>query len=65
MRILEEICIEILNQEAIEVLRKHGAKVDGPKVFLDREFVMEKLALVPSEFTLTPRNLDKKITIGG
>ena len=65
MRILEEIGIEMLNQEAIEVLRKHGAKVDGPKVFLDREFVMEKLALVPSEFTLTPRNLDKKITIGG
>ncbi len=65
MRILEEIGIEMLNQEAIDVLKKHGAKVDGPKVFLDREFVMEKLALVPSEFTLTPRNLNRKITIGG
>ena len=65
MRILEEIGIEMLNQEAIDVLKDHGAKVDGSKVFLDREFVMEKLALVPSEFTVTPRNLDRKITIGG
>ncbi len=65
MRILEEIGIEFLNSEAVGILRKAGCRVNGENVRMDREFVMEWIAKAPSEFTLTPRNVDRKITIGG
>lgn len=65
MRILEEIGIEFLNDESRDILKQHGAIVKGENIRFDREMVMEKLALVPSEFSITPRNPDRKITIGG
>ena len=65
MRILEEIGIEILNHEALEIFRKAGCTIKGENVRMGRDMVMEYVALAPSEFTLTPRNPDRKITIGG
>jgi trimethylamine--corrinoid protein Co-methyltransferase len=32
---------------------------------MGRDFVMEMVAKAPSSFTITPRNPDRKITIGG
>lgn len=65
MRILEEIGIEFLNGESLSILKKAGAAVEGENVRLDRAMVMEKIALVPEEFLLTPRNRDRQLTIGG
>ena len=65
MRILEEIGIEFLNPEAIEILREAGCTINGENVRMGRDFVMEMVAKAPSEFTITPRNPDRKITIGG
>ena len=66
MCVLEEVGIEFLNQEALEILAKSGGcKISENNVRMDREFVCEMLARAPSQFTITPRNPDKKITIGG
>ena len=65
MRILEEIGIEMLSQEAVEILRKAGCIVNGENVRMGRELVMEQLKLVPPRFTITPRNPERKIEIGG
>lgn len=66
MRILEEIGIAFLNPEAIEILRASGGcDIDGDIVRMGRDFVMEKIALAPSQFDITPRNPDRKITVGG
>ncbi|MGB5558669.1 MAG: trimethylamine methyltransferase family protein [Paracoccaceae bacterium] len=65
MRILEEIGIEFLNDESLAILKDAGCTVDGTNVRMGRDFVMEMLARAPSEFTITPRNPDRKITIGG
>lgn len=65
MRILEEIGIDFLNEEALVLLKEAGCKVDGEKVFFDREWIMEMIAHCPSEFTITPRNEDHTLTIGG
>ncbi|MEM1315734.1 MAG: trimethylamine methyltransferase family protein [Pseudomonadota bacterium] len=65
MRVLEEIGIDFLNEDALAVLRKAGCPIDGERVRMDRDFVAEKIALAPSEFTLTPRNPERAITIGG
>ncbi|SMX22551.1 trimethylamine methyltransferase family protein [Boseongicola aestuarii] len=65
MRILEEIGIDFLNEEALALLKEIGARVNGSNVRMDREWVMEMVAKAPSEFTITPRNPDRQITIGG
>ena len=65
MRILEEIGIEFLNPDAVEILRKAGCIVDGENVRMGRELVMEQLKGIPARFTITPRNLERQIEIGG
>ena len=40
-RIVSEIGIEFLLDEALEEFRKAGQKVDGNKVVLDPEFLLE------------------------
>ncbi|QFT60487.1 Trimethylamine methyltransferase (MTTB) [Sulfitobacter sp. THAF37] len=65
MRILEEIGIAFLNPEAVEILARAGCTVDGENVRMGRDMVMEWVGKAPSEFTLTPRNPDRRITVGG
>ncbi|MBX2853970.1 MAG: trimethylamine methyltransferase family protein [Rhodobacteraceae bacterium] len=67
MRILEEIGVDFLNQDAVAELKRAGCVVepDGFRVKMRREFVMEMVAKAPSEFTLTPRNPERCISIGG
>ncbi|GAB4540206.1 MAG: trimethylamine methyltransferase family protein [Ruegeria sp.] len=65
MRILEEIGIQFLNEEAIAIFREAGCTVDGDIVRMGRDFVMEMVGKAPSAFTITPRNPDHTIEIGG
>ena len=67
MRILEEIGIDFLHEGAREELKKAGAIVqDGEeRVRMGRDMVMELTARAPAEFTLTPRNPVRQVTIGG
>ncbi|MEM9210491.1 MAG: trimethylamine methyltransferase family protein [Pseudomonadota bacterium] len=65
MRILEEIGIEFMNPEALQILRKGGATVSGENVRMGRDMVMELIGQAPSEFTITPRNPERTIVIGG
>ena len=65
MRILEEIGIEFLNEESLDLFREAGARVDGTNVRMGRDWVMEMIARAPSEFTMTPRNPDRTLTVGG
>ena len=64
MRILEEIGIVFLNEEALEIFREAGCTVEGDLVKMGRDWVMEMIAKAPSQFTLTPRNPDRTLTIG-
>jgi trimethylamine--corrinoid protein Co-methyltransferase len=67
MRVLEEIGIDFLNEEARGYLRAAGCAVDGasPTVRMDRAFVMEQVARAPARFEITPRNPERRVTIGG
>ncbi len=67
MRVLEEIGIDFLNEEARSVLREAGCTVrtGSDTVRMDRDFVMEKVELAPAQFDITPRNEARTITIGG
>ncbi len=65
MRILEEIGIEFLHDESLDLFRKAGCKVDGTNVKMDREWVVEMIGRAPDQFTMTPRNPEKAIPVGG
>ena len=65
MHILEQIGIEFLNEEAQQLFKQAGCKVDGTNVKMDREWVMDMVGKVPDQFTITPRNPDHEITVGG
>jgi trimethylamine---corrinoid protein Co-methyltransferase len=65
MRILREIGIEFLNPDAVEILRKAGCTISGTNVRMDEDFVMEMLGHAPETFTITPRNVDRTVQVGG
>src|SRR4051794_6713529 len=67
MRILEEIGILFLNKEALQILKDAGCEVDmdTQRVRMDRAWVMEQVKKAPKSFTITPRNPERRVTIGG
>ena len=67
MKILEEIGTLFLNTEACKFLKKAGCKVEfsNSKVKMDRQWVMDMLKTVPEKFSITPRNQNNEIKIGG
>lgn len=65
MRILTEIGIRFLNEEALALFRQAGVRVEGDTVRMDADFVTEMVARAPRRFTVTPRNPDRMLTFGG
>ena len=61
MKILTEIGVDFEYAPAVDVLKEHGCKVDGSRVYFDRKFVEARIAEAPSEFTLKARD-EKKST---
>jgi len=66
-RILEEAGLEFLNDQALDILERHGADVDRSTrlVRFDRGLIREYVAKAPSSFTLHARNPERHVTIGG
>lgn len=67
MRILEEFGIEVMSPRALSLFEAAGAKVDHAtqNVRLDRALVAEKIATAPAAYTLTPRNSERVVRLGG
>src|SRR5688572_29933872 len=64
-RIVSELGVEFMLPEAVEYFRAAGQKVDGDKVFLDPEFLLEQVAKAPREFDLAARNPERTVHVGG
>ena len=67
MRILEDIGLEVLSEQALGIYEQDGARVDWDqkRVFLDREMVMRRVETVPARFTLHARNPARNREVGG
>lgn len=67
MRILSDIGIRVISSKAIELFEKAGAIVDHDEqvIRIDEAIVNAALATAPSSFTLTSRNPDKQLILGG
>lgn len=64
MAILEEVGVDFRDQIALEQWRKAGARVEGERVYIDRNLAMELISNLPEEITLHARNPDKSVTLG-
>ncbi len=65
MTLLEEVGIEFRDDESIDIWRKAGADVDGYRVRIDREHLMELISTAPESYTMLARNADHSVTLGG
>jgi trimethylamine--corrinoid protein Co-methyltransferase len=64
-RIVSDLGIEFLHDEALDYLRGAGQQVDGQLVKFDPDWILEQVAKAPAEFTLQARNPDRSVQIGG
>jgi trimethylamine--corrinoid protein Co-methyltransferase len=67
MRILEEVGIEVMSAQALSILDAAGAEVDHGSglVRFDRGLIDRLVRQAPAETTLTPRNPDRAVRLGG
>jgi trimethylamine--corrinoid protein Co-methyltransferase len=67
LRVLEDIGMEFLHDDALDLLQRAGASVDRAtrRVRLDRGLVLEQVAKAPSQVTLHARNPERNVTLGG
>jgi trimethylamine--corrinoid protein Co-methyltransferase len=64
-RLLQEIGIAFHHPEALQRFRDAGQKVEDEVVRFDPDFVLEQVALAPSEFRLHARNPERSFQVGG
>ncbi len=64
-RLISEMGVEFLHDEAVARFREAGQAVDGNVVRFDPDFVLEQVAKAPAEFDLAARNADRTIHVGG
>ena len=64
-RIVSELGIEFLYDEALEYFKGAGQDVDGQLVKFDPDWILEQVRKAPSQFTLQARNPERSVTIGG
>jgi trimethylamine--corrinoid protein Co-methyltransferase len=67
LRVLKEIGVEVLHEEARAIMKRHGADVrDGTeRVRFDSDLILELMTSCPSEFTLHARNPAHNVRFGG
>ena len=64
-RIVSDLGIEFLSDEALEHFKREGQDVEGQLVRLDPDWVLEQVAKAPSEFELQARNPERSVHLGG
>ena len=67
LKVLEDIGINFLLDEARQILKAAGADVDpdSTRVRFDRNLILESIRKAPAEFTVHSRNPDRNLRIGG
>ena len=66
IRILKELGIKVMGANVRALFAAAGAKIDDDGIVrIDESIVSAALASVPRQFTLAPRNPDKRVHLGG
>lgn len=63
-RIVSDLGIEFLHEDALELFRRAGQRVDGELVRCDPDWLLETLSTTPTAFTLRARNPERSVEFG-
>ncbi len=65
--VIETLGVDMWSDEGLDIFESAGAEVDraGRHVRIDRALIEEAVAKAPASFTLTPRNPERAILLGG
>ena len=63
-RLISEVGVEFMSEEALGLFRAAGQRVEENTVFLDPEFVLEQVAKAPRQFDMQARNPANNVHIG-
>lgn len=64
LKILEETGVVFQSDEAVEIFKKHGAKVDGQRVYISKEMVDQAVSTLVRTYKMQSRNPEKTVTVG-
>jgi trimethylamine--corrinoid protein Co-methyltransferase len=64
MKLLVTVGVEFPYEPALSVFRKHGARIDGSRVYLTEDQVMTAVENAPKRFAIHARNPDRSIDLG-
>ena len=64
LELLKESGIRFPNQEALEIFKRHGFKIDGEMVFFQQKDIEKALETIPETFELHARNTANSFLIG-
>ena len=64
MDVIEEVGVEFRCEDAIAMWKATGASVDGVRVRIDREHLMELVGTAPSSYTMIARDRSFDATVG-
>ena len=67
LRVLKEIRVDVLHDEARSIMKQHGADVTegSERVRFDSDMILDLVSNCPSEFTLHARNPAHHVRFGG
>lgn len=65
MSILSEVGIEFHDDESLELWKQAGANVDGQRVRMPEDILMDLIAKSPETFEYCARNPERSVTVGG
>ena len=60
-RLVSELGIKFLHEPSLELFRREGQRVEDEVVFLDPDWLLERVRTTPTEFTLRARNAERDV----
>lgn len=64
VKVLAEVGVRFENAAALEIFKKHGARVEGKTVHIPADMVEKTLATAPDKFKWTARNDQNSLVLG-
>ena len=64
LKILEETGVVFHSEDALDIFKRHGAKVDGKTVYFPKNMVTQALESAPQTFKWRARNDARSVTVG-
>lgn len=65
LKLLWENGVNIANERALTLFKKHGFKVEGSQIYMTEKQVADALSKVPSHFVFHGRNSKRNLELGG